>query len=97
MRSMFGNPNVWYREYIIQDILKDIFNISFLKEKYKVYFNELKGTTVLKENNKITKVKTTKGDEYDKKYGFLLAFFQHNCGLSKTQANKYLKELCDEV
>lgn len=70
------------------------------KPKYRVQFNDKKGATTLIEDNnikpKVTVVKTCKGDEFDKKYGFLLAYFQHNSGMSKTQSNKYLKNLAEE-
>ena len=68
------------------------------KEKYKVQFNSKKKATTLIDNhlNEVTVVRCTKDDEYDKKYGFLLAYFQHNSGMSKTQCNKYLKEITDE-
>ena len=62
----------------------------------RVMFNEKKGATTLLKGDKVTVVKTCKGDKFDKKYGFLLAYFQQNCGLSKTQANKYLKELVED-
>lgn len=62
----------------------------------KVQFNEKKGATTVLYDDKVTVVKTTKGDKYDKTYGFLLAYFQHNSGLSKTQANKYIKKLVSE-
>jgi len=63
----------------------------------KVIFNEKKGaTTLLHGKNNATVVKTTKEDKYDKKFGFLLAYFQYYSGLSKTQANKYLNNIIKE-
>lgn len=38
-------------------------------------------------------VKATKDDEYNKKLGFLIAYFQRTSGLSKSQSNKYLDKL----
>ena len=62
----------------------------------KVLFNEKKkAVTLLDEFDNVTVVRATKGDKYDKKFGFLLAYFQQNCGLTKTQANKYLKEILE--
>lgn len=75
------------------------YNNSFLIDEEtpnlpdRVFFNENKGATTLLYGDKATVVKTTKGDSYDRQYGFLLAFFQKHSGLSKTQANKYLKEI----
>lgn len=40
-----------------------------------------------------TIVKRSKEDEFNKRLGFLTAYFQYHSGLSKTQANKYLSEL----
>ena len=42
-----------------------------------------------------TVVKKSKDDKYNKKLGFLWAYFQKNSGLSKNKANKYLEELVD--
>lgn len=44
-----------------------------------------------------TSVVCSKNDKYDKRLGFLIAYFQYNSGLSKTQANKYLDNLTEEV
>lgn len=58
------------------------------------YINEKKKAVVLKwYDDSITKVKTSKDDKFDARYGFLIAYFQKHCGLSKTQANKYLDNL----
>lgn len=62
------------------------------------YINEKKKTIVLKwDDDTITKVKTSKDDKFDARYGFLVAYFQKNCGMSKTKANKYLDNLEKEV
>ena len=61
------------------------------KTPKEYYINEKKKTVVLKWNDdSITKVKATQDDKFDAKYGFLVAYFQKNCGMSKTKANKYL-------
>ena len=58
------------------------------------YINEKKKTVVLKWNDDtITKVKTSNDDKFDARYGFLIAYFQKQCGMSKTKANKYLDNL----
>lgn len=41
-------------------------------------------------------VKRSKDDEYNKRLGFLTAYFQKHSGLTKNQANKYLANLLDE-
>lgn len=43
-----------------------------------------------------TVVKRSKNDKYDKRLGFLTAYFQKNCGMSKNKANKYLDNLEEE-
>lgn len=43
-----------------------------------------------------TVIKRQAEDEYNKKLGFLIAYFQKNSGLSRNQANKYLDSLIDE-
>lgn len=56
-----------------------------------------KGATILFwEDGTKTIVKRGKDDEYDKVKGFLWAYFQKHCGLSKTKANEYLASLVDE-
>lgn len=43
-----------------------------------------------------TIVKRSKDDEYNKRLGFLTAYFQKMSGMSKTKANKYLDELVEK-
>lgn len=43
-----------------------------------------------------TIVKRSKDDAYDKRLGFLTAYFQKHCGMSKNKANKYLDSLEEE-
>ena len=53
-----------------------------------------KGATVLIwDNGEKTIVKRCEDDEFNKRLGFLTAFFQHYCGMSKNKANKFLAEL----
>ncbi len=52
-----------------------------------------KGATILfwdKEGKNKTIVKRSKDDEFNKRLGFLTAYFQYHSGLSKTKANKFL-------
>lgn len=63
-----------------------------LPERYII--NE--GATILfwdKEGKKKTIVKRSKDDEFNKRLGFLTAYFQYHSGLSKTKANRYLDNL----
>lgn len=56
-----------------------------------------KGATILFwEDGTKTIVKRSKDDAYNKRLGFLTAYFQKHSGLSKNQANKYLANLQDE-
>jgi|GEM_PF-4568243 len=64
----------------------------------KVMFNDKKKcTTLLYRNAKgkmdATVVKTMKGDKYKRETGFLMAYFEKNCGMTRTKAKKYLQEL----
>ena len=75
--------------FIGYDTIRDENN---LPKEY--YINEKKKTVVLKwDDDTITKVKTSKDDKFNAKFGFLLAYFQKNCGMSRTQANKYIDNL----
>lgn len=56
-----------------------------------------KSITLFWEDDITTSVVCSKNDKYDKRLGFLIAYFQYNSGLSKTQANKYLDNLVEEV
>lgn len=49
------------------------------------------------EDGSKTVVKRCKEDEYNKRLGFLTAYFQKTSGLSKNKANKYLHDLVDET
>lgn len=52
------------------------------------------GATVLMwDDGDKTVVKRCEDDEFNKRLGFLTAFFQHYCGMSKNKANKFLAEL----
>ena len=55
-----------------------------------------KGATILfwdEDEEEKTIVKRSKDDKFNKRLGFLTAYFQYHSGLSKTQANKYLDSL----
>lgn len=66
------------------------------KEKLPKRYIINKGATILfwdENENEKTIVKKSKDDKFDKRLGFLTAYFQYHSGLSKTQANKYLADL----
>ncbi len=68
--------------------------IHYDKLPKEFWINEEKKTVVLKWNDDtITKVKTTKGDKFDARVGFLIAYFQKHCGMSKNKANQFLDKL----
>ena len=70
-----------------------ITSINTLPKKYIIN----KGATILFWNDGTkTIVKKAKHDEYNKRLGFLTAYFQKTSGLSKSKANKYLDSLVDE-
>jgi hypothetical protein len=68
---------------------------GFEKEKLpsKVFFNDKKKATTLMYGDEATVVKCGKEDEYSRRVGFLEAYFQATCGMSKTQAKKYLENI----
>lgn len=73
-------------------------------QKFNTYQIELpkryiinKGATILFwEDGTKTIVKKSKDDKYDRRLGFLTAYFQKHCGMSKNKANKYLDNLMEE-
>lgn len=95
-----GVPSIMrmWEESLFKENIRGIFHtqdlpIAELNLPDKVFFNEKKGATTLLYGDDATVVKCTQGDSYDREYGFLLAFFQKHSGLSKTQSNKYLKDI----
>lgn len=59
----------------------------------KKYIINHGATVLIWEDEEKTVVKRCEDDEFNKKLGFLTAFFQHYCGMSKNKANKFLAEL----
>jgi len=75
----------------------EFFDKTNSKLPIKVYFNDnKKATTLMMNGNKVIVVKCGKGDKYNRRIGFLEAFYQANCGLSKSKALKYLEEIVKE-
>ena len=60
-----------------------------------VFFNKKKKATTLLFDDEVFVVKCDTKDTYNKRIGFLEAYFQAQSGMSKTQANKYLRELVE--
>ena len=60
-----------------------------------VFFNKKKKATTLLFNDEAFVVKCDTKDTYNKRIGFLEAYFQAQSGMSKTQANKYLRKLVE--
>lgn len=72
--------------------------IDFSKNKVTVpmpkkYIINKGATVLIFDNGEKTVVKRCEDDEFNKRLGFLTAFFQHYCGMSKNKANKFLAEL----
>ena len=63
------------------------------KPQLKVYFNDKKKATTLIDGDNVVVVKTKKGEKYNRRIGFLEAYFELKSGMSKTQKNKYLDEV----
>ncbi len=68
------------------------------KEKSKVpmpkkYIINHGATVLIWDDGEKTVVKRCADDEFNKRLGFLTAFFQHYSGMSKNKANKFLAEL----
>lgn len=101
-----NTKKVWYDGFVLQesvkDVLKEIKDPSFQYFHYKlsddklpdnVFFNDKKKATTLMFGKEATVVKCGKDDEYSRRIGFLEAYFQATCGLSKTKAKKYLENI----
>ena len=64
-----------------------------LPEKYIINKN---ATILFWEDGTKTVVKKAKDDDFNARLGFLTAYFQKHCGLSKNQANKFLANLLND-
>ena len=88
-KAIYGDGFRGGKTYM-QKISFDEFTNIQLPERYIIN----KGATILFWNNgDKTIVKRCKNDKYDKRLGFLTAYFQKHCGMSKNKANKYLDSL----
>lgn len=89
------NVSVYSREKDITKVLNEYYKNKNLRKNLpdKVYFNDKKKATTLGTTDKrFVTVKAGK-EKYDRRIGFLEAYFQAYSGLSKTAANKYLEEI----
>lgn len=98
-------PNVLIDGTTISDMLKrPLITMSENEGKIEIISSKLpkhyiinQGATILFwEDGTKTIVKRCADDTYDKRLGFLTAYFQKNCGLSKDKANKFLANLEEE-
>lgn len=87
----------------IDNLLK-LSPISEMVIKKEVGYDKLPSRYIINKNATIlfwedgskTVVKRCEDDKYDKRLGFLIGYFQKNSGLSKTKANKFLRDLVEE-
>lgn len=83
-------------------IVKGIINLNELEKEQSFgalpekYIINDRATVLFWKDGTKTIVRRAKEDEYNKKLGFLWAYFQKNSGLSKTKANEYLDNLTDD-
>ena len=78
------------------DYKRDIKNKKTKHQLPKKYILSNEATVLIWSDGTKTIVKCSKDDKCDKEKGFLIAFFQRVCGMSKTQANNYLKKIGEE-
>ena len=72
---------------------EDVIKKANLPKRYIIN----KGATILFwEDGTKTIVRKCREDKYDKRIGFLTAYFQKHSGLTKNKANKFLSELREE-
>ena len=82
----------FYKKYFLGEWTTDERKKEKLPKRYIIN----KGATILfwdEDEEEKTIVKRSKDDKFNKRLGFLTAYFQYHSGLSKTQANKYLDNL----
>ena len=79
----------------IRKVILDSFGIDDSKKvpMPKKYIINHGATVLIWDNGEKTVVKRCEEDEFNKRLGFLTAFFQHYSGMSKNKANKFLAEL----
>ena len=109
IRVMEGTENLFYKKYYeglrndaLDAYMYGIDKMAFVGKKdtkplaltpSKVFFNDKKKATTIMFGETATVVKCGKGDKYDRRIGFLEAYFQATCNMSKNKALKYLNEI----
>lgn len=98
-----NNEIIIHSEIPFNEEMKKAFSRGFgvdinKKEKLKVpmpkkYIINNGATVLMWDDGDKTVVKRCEDDEFNKRLGFLIAFFQHYSGMSKNKANKFLAEL----
>ena len=78
---------------ISEMVMKKEVRCDKLPRRYIINKN---ATILFWEDGSKTVVKRCEDDKYDKRLGFLIGYFQKNSGLSKTKANKFLRDLVEE-
>lgn len=78
---------------ISEMVIKKEVGCDKLPSRYIINNN---ATILFWEDGSKTVVKRCDDDAYDKRLGFLIGYFQKNSGLSKTKANKFLRDLVEE-
>ena len=77
--------------------LRNIFSFGAKNNKLpKHYIINENVTVLIWEDGTKTIVRRCKDEEFNKRLGFLTAYFQKHCGLSKSKANKFLANLVTE-
>lgn len=93
-------------EYVIKQLLEprglkinnDVGKVKIFSSKLPKHYIINDGATILFwEDGTKTIVRRCEDDTYDKRLGFLTAYFQKNSGLSKNKANKFLASLKEET
>lgn len=89
-KGLFEEIGLFPLRYSIEGDLAVSKNKVELPERYIINEN---ATILFWKDGKKTVVKRCKNDEFNPRLGFLTAFFQRYCGMSKNKANKYLASL----
>ena len=63
----------------------------------QVHFNDKKKATTIIKGDKVVVVRTKKGEKYNRRIGFLEAYFELMSGMSKTRKSKYLDNIIKEA
>lgn len=96
LTNLSNDYDFYYNDWLTEVKKRSVYSIERNRLPKEFWINEDKKAVVLKwYDNTITKVKPTKEDKFDARYGFLIAYFQKHSGMTKTQANKYLDNILE--